>query len=69
MGWGDRLGDDDSETKTMEKGYFESGLVVKGLLNLPLVKVGGGVFYRYGAYSLPKTIDNFAFKYSITFDL
>lgn len=60
MGWG---------AKTMERGYFESGLVVRGLLNLPLVNIGAGVFYRYGPYALPKTIDNFAFKYSITFAL
>jgi len=60
MGWG---------VPSLEKGYFESGVVVKGLLNMPLVNMGAGVFYRYGAYSLPDVIDNFAFKYSITFDL
>ena len=60
MGWG---------APTMEKGYFESGLVVKGLLSVSFVKIGAGVFYRYGAYSFPKVIDNFGFKYSITFDL
>lgn len=60
MGWG---------LPTMENGYFESGLVVKGLLCMPLVNMGAGVFYRYGTYALPKTIDNFAFKYSITFAL
>ena len=60
MGWG---------AKTMERGYFESGLVVKGLLNMPMVNMGAGVFYRYGPYALPRTIDNFAFKYSITFAL
>lgn len=60
MGWG---------TKTMEQGYFESGLVVKGLLSMPMVNIGAGVFYRYGAYAYPKVFDNFAFKYSITFAL
>ena len=55
--------------KTMEKGYFESGLmigdlwVVRGLLSF-----GAGAFVRYGAYYLPrphhKIIDNFAFKVS-----
>lgn len=60
LGWG---------APTMTKGYFESGIVVKGLLNMPLVNMGAGVFYRYGAYSLPSVIDNFAFKYSITFAL
>ena len=60
LGWG---------TPTMTQGYFESGFVVKGLLNAPFVSLGAGVFYRYGPYALPKTIDNFAFKYSMTFNL
>ena len=60
MGWG---------VPNMEKGYFESGLVVKGLLSVSFLNIGAGVFYRYGAYSFPKVIDNFGFKYSISFDL
>lgn len=60
MGWG---------SPTMTQGYFESGFVVKGLLNMPLVNMGAGVFYRYGAYAYPRVFDNFAFKYSITFAL
>ena len=59
----------DVKIAIMEKGYFESGFVVKGLLSMPLVNMGAGVFYRYGAYALPKTFDNFAFKYSITFSI
>lgn len=60
FGWG---------APTMTRGYFESGFVVKGLLNLPLVKMGAGVFYRYGSYAYPRIIDNFAFKYSVTVSL
>ena len=60
LGWG---------FPSMTKGYFESGFVIKGLLNLPLVNMGAGVFYRYGAYALPGVFDNFAFKYSITFSM
>lgn len=60
MGWG---------APTMENGYFESGVVVKGLLDLPLVMLGAGVFYRYGAYSLPSVWDNLALKWSATFSL
>ena len=60
LGWG---------APSMTLGYFESGFVVKGLLCMPLVNMGAGVFYRYGPYARPKTIDNFAFKYSITFTL
>lgn len=60
MGWG---------VPSMVKGFFESGIVVKGLLDMPLVNVGLGVFYRYGTYAFPKAIDNFAFKYSMTFSM
>ena len=60
MGWG---------FPSMEKGFFESGLVVRGLLSVPTSQMGLGVFYRYGAYAFPRRIDNFAFKYSISFAL
>jgi hypothetical protein len=55
--------------KTMEKGYFESGLMINDLLVIKgLLSFGVGAFVRYGAYYLPKpqykTIDNFAFKVS-----
>lgn len=60
LGWG---------LPSMEKGFFESGLVVRGLLNVPTAQMGLGVFYRYGSYALPRRIDNFAFKYSISFAL
>ncbi|MCL2435689.1 MAG: DUF5686 family protein [Lentimicrobiaceae bacterium] len=55
--------------KTMEKGYFESGLMIGDLLVIKgLLSFGVGAFVRYGAYYLPKpqykTIDNFAFKVS-----
>lgn len=47
----------------LEKGYFETGVVVEDLLVIyKMLAFGVGVYYRYGAYSLPKTIDNFAFK-------
>lgn len=51
-----------------EKGLFESGLMVKNLyrrslFSLVYIGVGGGVFYRYGYYALPKNADNWAFKW------
>ena len=55
--------------KTMEKGYFESGFVVKGLLNVLWMKVGAGVLYRYGPYAFDNVWDNFAWKWSVSFDL
>ncbi|MCL2167860.1 MAG: DUF5686 family protein [Lentimicrobiaceae bacterium] len=53
--------------KTMEKGYFESGLMINDLLVIKgLLSFGIGAFVRYGEYYLPKpqykTIDNFSFK-------
>lgn len=57
-----------------EKGLFESGLVIRNLyrrsiLSVAYIGIGGGVFYRYGSYALPKTADNWAFKwgFSISF--
>ncbi len=67
IGWGDMrraIAYPDKNFKTMEKGYFESGIVVDGLVVALWTKIGAGVFYRYGAYSLPKTWDNFAWKWS-----
>lgn len=71
LGWGDmrRAEGYAKNFQTMEKGYFESGFVVKGLLNALWVKVGAGVFYRYGPYSFDNIWDNFAWKWSATFDL
>jgi len=72
IGWGDmrhRESLNELNLKTMNKGYFESGFVVKGLLNVMWVKMGLGAFYRYGPYAFDNVWDNFAFKMSITFDL
>jgi Family of unknown function (DUF5686)/CarboxypepD_reg-like domain len=60
--------------KTMEKGYFESGLMFSNIIRFEYLKlfyygVGTGAFYRYGNYALPNVQDNFTFKiiFSITF--
>ena len=72
IGWGDMKRADafpDKNFKTMEKGYFESGFVIDGLLATPFTKIGVGAFYRYGPYSLPNVWDNFAWKWSAIIDL
>ncbi len=72
IGWGDMRRAEscpDKNFKTMEKGYFESGIVIDGLLANPFSKVGLGVFYRYGPYSLPNVWDNFAWKWCAIFEL
>ncbi len=65
---GDHMG---IEFKTMNKGFFESGLMFNNLfrfnyLSLVYFGVGLGTFYRYGSYALPKTSDNFAYKLIIS---
>jgi hypothetical protein len=55
--------------KSMEKGYFESGILINNLIDQWILGVGLGAFYRYGPYALTKTIDNFAFKFTVTFNI
>lgn len=72
IGWGDMRRADaypDKNFRTMERGYFESGVVVKNILCLPLVNIGLGAFYRYGPYALGSFKEDIAFKYSLTFNL
>jgi len=57
------------EGESYENGYYESGILFNNLLRQWFIGYGLGVFYRYGPYSLPKTIDNFAFKFTIRFNL
>lgn len=51
--------------KIMDKGYYESGLVIRKLLNMQVYDLGIGVMYRYGPYHLPKVGNNFAYKISL----
>jgi hypothetical protein len=53
--------------KTMEKGYYESGLIVNSILKSNFTTFGVGAFYRYGPYELPKASDNFTVKMSLGF--
>lgn len=53
--------------KTMEKGYFESGLMVTNIYRFRYVNIlhfglGDGVFLRYGPNALPNNSDNIAWK-------
>lgn len=48
----------------MDKGYYESGFILDNVLKSGTAGIGVGVFYRYGPYTLPKTIENFSFKLS-----
>jgi hypothetical protein len=50
---------------TMEKGYYESGVLMHGLLDLSFYKMGVGVFYRWGPYGFDNIADNFAYKFTV----
>ncbi len=54
--------------QTMEKGFYESGLLINNLVRLqPFSKLGLGTFYRYGPYSFDEVWKNFGYKLTITF--
>jgi len=52
-----------------EKGYFESGIVLNNMLNLGIVRLGIGGFYRYGNYAYPGWKDNATIKLSLGYVL
>jgi hypothetical protein len=56
--------------KTMEKGYYESGVLLNNLIkvnyyNIVYLGLGGGAFMRYGPYADVKTEKNLAYKLSL----
>jgi hypothetical protein len=56
--------------KTMEKGYYESGILINNIIkSANIMGFGFGVYYRYGPYAFSNSKDNFAFKLSFTLDL
>jgi hypothetical protein len=56
--------------QTMERGFWESGLELANLIKFNsgfnAQGWGIGVFYRYGPYALPESLDNFRFTLSLT---
>jgi hypothetical protein len=57
------------EFNTMEKGYYESGILINNILKTTIFGYGFGIFYRYGPYAFNKTSDNFAYKLTLKFNL
>ena len=53
--------------KAPTRGYFESGLLVGGLIPTSMYSIGFGVYYRYGDYAYAKTADNFAYKLTFNY--
>lgn len=55
------------DIKTLEKGYFESGLQIDGILKSNFSGVGIGGFYKYGPYAEGSFKRDFVFKLTTTF--
>jgi hypothetical protein len=55
--------------RTMKNGYYECGLLINNIIRVQIFRYGIGVLYRYGSYAFPKTIDNFAFKMTLQFNM
>ncbi len=62
-----KVGLDNLAFKSMDKGYYEVGLILDKVLNLNTTGLGIGVFYNYGAYSVPQFDKNLTYKLSISF--
>lgn len=58
-----------SDYKTMEKGYYETGVVVNNILRSTFSGIGAGVFYRLGPYSFPEAGNNLMFRMSLKYTL
>lgn len=77
IGWGQLHNPEvhvNSTFQSMEKGYYESGIVMNSLLakkffGIIRLGVGAGVFYRYGPYAFAHEIDNFSFKITLSYNL
>ncbi len=50
---------------SMKNGYYESGIVIRKLLNLRIYDLGAGVIYRYGPYGFETPADNFSYRISL----
>ena len=51
--------------KTLEKGFYESGVLVNNLIKLNFTTFGVAAYYRYGPYHFDKQSDNFTVKMSL----
>lgn len=58
-----------ADFKTMEKGYYESGIILDKLYINGFSTFGLGVFTNYGAYSSPTFEKNLTFKLSVGFNI
>jgi hypothetical protein len=60
--------------KTLEKGFFESGLIIDNIIRINMFNTGylgfgGGAFYRYGPNRLPTERENWTFKIAVMYSV
>jgi hypothetical protein len=68
MGWGDLSEINRHKNisfNTMEKGFFESGLLLEKIIKSGISNIGFGVFYRYGPYGFDRINENFSYMMTI----
>lgn len=58
-----------SEFNTMEKGYYETGVVINNILKSTFSGIGLVAFYRMGPYSLPEASENLMIRLSLKYAL
>ena len=69
-GIGDIANDEDlPKIAVFNKGFVESGIVLDNILHNYLISYGLSTHYRYGFYHLDNEIDNWAFKFSIRYNI
>lgn len=54
---------------TLEKGYYESGLLFNSILNSGLSQLGLGVFYRWGPYAFTEWDENISYRLTTSMKL
>ena len=69
IAWMNDIRSQETTKSESQKLYYESGLIVDNILNIGIIKLGLGAFYRYGPYSYDKAWDNFVFKVCLDFGL
>lgn len=54
-------------TSSLNKGFYESGLLLNNIISSAFSGIGVGFFYRYGPYALPDQSDNLKIKLTANF--
>ena len=55
------------DVRTMNKGYYEAGLLINDIIDLKYYTMGVGACYRFGPYQYSSFNDNIAYKITIVF--